>query len=143
MRRGRRQPTKAEWQAITSPGLVVRRIPKPPLNSSQTLDAKLRDAKAEKAQEVSELAAPLLASLRAFYQVDEDAKVLKPYRQQPAQSGDKPQDMLTIIGVPQTTANAFGADRIAGMERGTLEGVIRSLINLPASFADQEREVAA
>jgi hypothetical protein len=29
MRRERRQPTKAEWQAITTPGLVVRRIPRP------------------------------------------------------------------------------------------------------------------
>jgi hypothetical protein len=29
VRRERRQPTRAEWRAITSPGLVVRRIPKP------------------------------------------------------------------------------------------------------------------
>jgi hypothetical protein len=31
MRRERRQPTRREWAQITSPGLVVRRIPKPPL----------------------------------------------------------------------------------------------------------------
>jgi hypothetical protein len=29
VRREHRSLTRAEWQAITSPGLVVRRIPKP------------------------------------------------------------------------------------------------------------------
>jgi hypothetical protein len=28
-RREQRKPTRAEWRAITTPGLVVRRIPKP------------------------------------------------------------------------------------------------------------------
>ena len=102
--------------------------------NTQALDAKLRDAKAARAREISELAAPLLASLRDFYQVDEDAKVLKPYRQQQTEFGDKPRDMVTILGVPHTTANVFGADRIGGMERGTLEGVIRSLADLGPQY---------
>jgi len=102
--------------------------------NAHALAAKLQNAKAAKAQEVSELAAPLLASLREFYQVDDDAKVLKPYRQPPAESTDKPRDMVTFLGAPQTTANAFGSDKVAGLHRGELEAVLANLANLPAAF---------
>ena len=39
MRRERRQPTRAEWQAITSPGLVVRRYPAPPASPGPIEDS--------------------------------------------------------------------------------------------------------
>jgi hypothetical protein len=113
--------------------------------NTQTLDAKLQDAKAAKAREISMHAQPLLEAVRAFYQIDEDAKILKPYRRrsQPTESTEKPRDMLAILGVPQTTANVFGTDKIAGLHRGELEGVLAALAKLPASFPDQEREGAA
>jgi hypothetical protein len=104
--------------------------------NAHALAAKVQDAKAAKAKEISEQAAPLLATLRGFYQVDEDAKILKPYRQPPAESTDKGRDVVAFLGVPQTTANAFGADKIAGLHRGELEGVISALVNLPAQYQE-------
>ena len=106
--------------------------------NARTLAARLQNAKAARAREVGELAAPLLASLREFYQVDEDAKILKPYRQPPAESTAEARDMVTFLGVPSTTANIFGTDKIAGLHRGELEGVVRALINLPANYAGSE-----
>jgi hypothetical protein len=102
--------------------------------NADALAAKLEEAKAAKAQEVSKLAALVLASLREFFQVDEDAKLLKPYRQPPAESNDKARDMFTILGTPLTTANAFGSDKVAGLHRGELEAVLANLANLPAAF---------
>jgi hypothetical protein len=102
----------------------------------EALGRRLEAAKVERAQEIAELARPLLGALRGFYQVDEDRKTLKPYRQPPAESTDTGRDVVAVLGVPQTTANAFGPDKIAGLHRGELEGVIAGLVNLPAQYQE-------
>jgi hypothetical protein len=105
----------------------------------QKLLAELQRTKAKRAQTVSARAKPLLNELRAFYQVDDDMKALKPYLQQdvetgPPGSGEAQRYTLALGGV-QTTQTVFG-NRIGGMERGTLEGAIASLARLGSAYTE-------
>jgi hypothetical protein len=99
----------------------------------------LAKAKAGRAKEVSAHARPLLEAIRGFYQVDDDSKELRPYIQQVQETGPPgtggPERYTLALGGVQTTQNAFG-NRVAGMERGVLEGVIRSLVQLEKAYVE-------
>jgi hypothetical protein len=107
--------------------------------NAERLLRQLQQTKATRAQAVASRAKPLLEELRGFYAVDEDLKSLKPYLPQetetgPPGSGEAQRYTLALGGV-QTTQSVFG-DRVAGLERGQLEGVIASLARLETAYAE-------
>jgi hypothetical protein len=99
----------------------------------------LAKAKAGRAKEVSAHARPLLEAIRGFYQVDDDSKELRPYIQQVQETGPpgtgSPERYTLDVGGGMTTQNVYG-DRVAGMERGSLESLIRSLVQLETAYAE-------
>jgi hypothetical protein len=99
----------------------------------------LAKAKAGRAKEVSTHARPLLEAIRGFYQVDDDSKELRPYIRQDVETGPpgsgSPERYTLDVGGGMTTRNVYG-DRVAGLERGQLEGVIRSLVQLSSAYAE-------
>lgn len=105
----------------------------------EKLVGELHRAKAKRAQGVASLAKPLLEELRGFYAVDDDMKELKPYLQEERETGEpgsgEAQRYTLALGGVQTTQNVFG-NRVAGMERGVLEGVIRSLVQLEKAYVE-------
>jgi hypothetical protein len=109
---------------------------------------KLQRTKTKRAQGVASRAKPLLDELRGFYTVDEDIKELKLYLHQERETGEpgsgEAQRYTLALGGVQTTQSVFG-NRVAGLERSQLEGVIASLARLEtvypeASEASQEAE---
>ena len=95
------------------------------------LGRKLREARSERAEAVSALAAPLLAALRAYFAVGDDERILEPYTRVAEENhSNEPQDMTLIWG-PYTTQNVLGPDRIGGLARVQLEGVLGALVALP------------
>jgi hypothetical protein len=107
--------------------------------NAERLLGELAKAKAGRAEDVSAHARPLLEAIRGFYQVDDVSKELRPYIQQVQETGppgsDKPQKYTLTLGGAQTTQSVFG-DRVAGLERGQLEGVIASLARLETMYAE-------
>jgi hypothetical protein len=109
----------------------------------EKLIRELHQAKAKRAQAVASRAKPLLEELRGFYAVDDDMKELKPYPSQPVETGppgsDEAQRYTLALGGVRTTQSVFG-DRIAGLERGQLEGIIRSLVQLETAYGEGRAE---
>jgi hypothetical protein len=107
-------------------------------NTTAALLDQLQQTKLERAREVSELARPLLEALRGFYEPDDDARALRPYRAQPqGENTGQPESTTTVLGGgPQTRQTAFGTDRLAGLQPGELQSVISTLINLPTRYGD-------
>ena len=100
----------------------------------QELGRKLQEARGARAREVSELAAPLLEALRSFYAVDDDERILAPYTTQPAEENHGEPQSTTVVYGPFTTQNVLGSapERIAGLMRGQMEGVLGALVALPS-----------
>src|SRR5215204_3846882 len=97
----------------------------------QDLGRKLQEARAERAREVSELAAPLLEALRSFYAIADDAEILAPYTRAAApENTGEPESTVVVLG-PITRQNVLGPDRIGGLARVQLEGVLGALVALP------------
>jgi hypothetical protein len=77
----------------------------------------------------------LLDELRGFYAVDDDAKELRPYLQHERPGSGEAQRYTLSLGGVQSTQTAFG-NRVAGLERGQLEGVIASLARLGEAYPE-------
>ena len=101
----------------------------------EDLRGKLREARSERAREVSELAAPLLEALRGFYAIADDERILEPYTRVAEENTGEGQNMTVIWG-PYTTQNVLGPDRIGGLARVQLEGVLGALVALPEAEPD-------
>src|SRR5215207_5709936 len=97
----------------------------------EDLGRKLREARSERAREVSELAAPLLEALRSFYAIADDERILAPYAVQPTEENHGEPESTTVIWGPITRQNVLGPDRIGGLARVQLEGVLGALVALP------------
>jgi len=90
-------------------------------------------AKADKAREVAELAAPLVQALHGYQLPDADMRALQPYTRQPAQENTgEPQDSVSFIG-PLSTQTAFG-EKIAGQTVGQVEAIVAELVSLAARY---------
>jgi len=102
----------------------------------EDLGRKLREARSERAREVSELAAPLLEALRSFYAIADDAEILAPYTRAAApENTGEPESTVVVLG-PITRQNVLGPDRIGGLARVQLEGVLGALVALPEAEPD-------
>jgi hypothetical protein len=90
-------------------------------------------AKADKAREVAELAAPLVQALHGYQLPDADMRALQPYTRRPAQENTgEPQDSVSFIG-PLSTQTAFG-ERITGQTVGQVEAIVAELVSLAARY---------
>jgi hypothetical protein len=93
----------------------------------------VREAKAQKAREVSELASPLAQALHELQLPDADIRALQPHLEGPQEENfGEPQPSITVWG-PQTRQTAFG-ERVAGMTLGQLEAVATELSGLAARY---------
>jgi hypothetical protein len=96
---------------------------------------KVREAKQRTAQEIAELARPLADALHRYQLPEQDARVLRPYLEGPAQENTgQPENLTTIVG-PLRTSN-FGGERVGGLTIGQLEAVITELSGLAARGED-------
>jgi hypothetical protein len=93
----------------------------------------VQKAKASKAREVSELAAPLAKALGEFQQPDLDLRALQPYLELPAQENTgEPESSITVLG-PLTTRSAFG-EKIADQTIGQVQNIVTELVGLAARY---------
>jgi hypothetical protein len=93
----------------------------------------VREAKAQKAREVSELASPLATALHELQLPDADMRALQPHLEGPQEENTgEPQPSITVWG-PQTRQTAFG-ERVAGMTLGQLEAIAAELSGLAARY---------
>jgi hypothetical protein len=103
--------------------------------NAERLWGQVLEAKAALAREVAERAEPMRDLLRRFQLPDEDARVLRPYLERPAQENTgKPQDVVTF-GTPLRTNNVFGQDRVGGMTIGQIEALMVELAGLAERYA--------
>jgi hypothetical protein len=94
---------------------------------------KVREAKQRTAEEIAELAAPLADALHRYQLPEQDARVLRPYLEGPAQENTgEPESLTTIVG-PLRTSN-FGGERVGGLTLGQLEAVAAELAGFAARY---------
>jgi hypothetical protein len=100
----------------------------------QELARLLKEAKATKAGQVSELAAPLAKALHDYQLPDADMRGLRPYLEGPQEENTgAPQDSVYFMGA-LNRSNASGPERVGSMSIGQIEALLTELAGLSARY---------